>query len=55
MALLKQERLNKAFEFYNGIFKRGSLFDDDGANIREVKNVVHLTDNVVEGADNVVL
>jgi len=55
MALLKQERLNKALKFYTGIFKRGSLFDDDGANIREDQNVIHLTDNVVEGADNVVL
>ena len=55
MALLKQERLKKTFEFYNGVFKRGSLFDDDGGNINVVKNVIHNADNVVEGADNVVL
>ena len=55
MPLLRQDRLNKTFEFLESIFKRGSLFDDDGANIRDTKNVVHLTANVVHEDDNVVL
>ncbi len=55
MAILKQERTQKVFMFFNGVFKKGSLFDDDGANSAITKNVVNGADNVVEGADNVVL
>lgn len=56
MAILKQEENATLFKSPEGIFKAGSIFDDDGANETH-DNVVNgsTPDNVVNGSDNVVL